>query len=150
MKKSTHLFIAGATALLLTAGCTTKDPYAVKPKVGTHHYSIAQALSSAKGQAVLDRGISTRFASGGGRIIKRGLVSNKKTNAVNKTAREACQIAFLSAVRQFQATARDLGGRKVVNLVSYYKKHTYKSSTLYECEVGHLMAGVALKGDIAR
>lgn len=149
MKLNNPLLIAGATAVLLIGGCasTASDG---KAKKGVHHFAITDALSSAKAQEVLDSGISTQFASGGGHIVRRGLVSNKKTNAVNKTAEEACQIAFLSAVRQFQHAARNNGGSRVVNLISYYKKKPYSSATNYECHVGAIMAGVALKGDIAR
>lgn len=146
----TSLFIAGTTAVLLTAGCASITSSDGTPKKGVHHFSIANALSSVKAQEVLDSGISTQFASGGGRIIRRGLVSNKKTNAVNKTAEAACQIAFLSAVKQFQYAARNNGGSRVVNLISYYKKRPYSSTTQYECHVGAIMAGVTLKGDIAQ
>lgn len=150
MKKTTSLLITGAAALLLTVGCAGTNNSDGSAKVGTHHFSIANALASEKGQEVLNPNISTSFAGGSGRVIAKGLVSNKKTNSFNKTSEEACQIAFLSAVKQFQIRAQELGGSKVVNLVSYYKKNTYTSKTEYECEVGNIMAGVALKGDIAR
>ena len=36
------------------------------------------------------------------------------------------------------------------NIVSYFKKNEYKSATDFECHVGAIMAGVALKGDLVR
>ncbi|WP_066566312.1 excinuclease ABC subunit A [Snodgrassella sp. CFCC 13594] len=111
---------------------------------------IEEALNSPEGQSVLDPAIKIQFARGGGRIIKQGLVSNRKTNAFGKSDKEACQWAFLSAVKQFQDRAHELGGKRVVNLVSYYQKNTLKSSREYECHAGGVIAGVALKGDIAR
>ena len=83
-------------------------------------------------------------------MLRHGLVSNKKTNAANKSDEEACIRAFLSAVKQFQESARDAGATKVVNLISYYKKKPFSSTTRYECHAGGVLAGVALKGDLAQ
>lgn len=55
-------------------------------------------------------------------MIQKGAVTNPKTNAVNKTDKEACQWVFLSAVKRFQDQAVAKGVTKVGNLVSYYKK----------------------------
>ena len=96
------------------------------------------------------RDTKVEFASGGGKVLRHGLVSNKKTNAANKSDEEACIRAFLSAVKQFQESARDAGATKVVNLISYYKKKPFSSTTRYECHAGGVLAGVALKGDLAQ
>ena len=82
--------------------------------------------------------------------MKAGVVSNKKTNAANKTDEKSCQWAFLSTVKQFQDRAKSQGASKVGNIVSYYKKNTFQSTTQYECHAGNLMSGVALKGDIVK
>lgn len=112
--------------------------------------SIDDAMNSPQAQEVLDPSIKVIFGKGGGQVIKAGLVSNKKTNAFNKSDEEACQWAFLSAVKQFQESAKKMGGSHVVNLISYYRKNAYRSSSQYECHAGNVVAGVALKGDIAR
>ncbi len=148
MKNNSSL-LAILFSVFLIAGCSSTSEDGL-PKKGTHHFSIEEALNSERGQLVVDPNVKLYFASGKGKVIRRGMVSNKKTNAFNKSAKEACQIAFLSAVKQFQGTAKKYGGRKVTNLVSYYKKQTYSSRTAFECEVGGLMAGVALKGNIAK
>ena len=54
-------------------------------------------------------------------MVKAGLVSNKKTNAANKSDEKSCQWAFLSTVKQFQDRAKSQGASKVGNIVSYYK-----------------------------
>ncbi len=116
----------------------------------TLHLSIDDALNSPKAAEVLDPSVKISFASGGGQIVKKDLVSNKKTNAVGKSDEEACQWALLSALKQFQETAKKHNATRVTNLVSYYKRNTFKSRSQYECHAGGLMAGVALKGDIVR
>lgn len=77
-------------------------------------------------------------------------VSNKKTNAFNKSDKIACQRALLSALLAFQSKAKSLGGNAVINMQSYYKRKAFVSNTEYECHAGALMAGVALKGEIVK
>ena len=77
-------------------------------------------------------------------------VSNKKTNSSNKDASEACQIAFLSAVKSLQDRAVREGGNAVVNIHSFYNKIPEWSDTTYHCEDGHLMSGVALRGTVIK
>jgi uncharacterized protein YbjQ (UPF0145 family) len=76
-------------------------------------------------------------------------VTNKKTNAANKSDEEACAWALQSALIAFEKNAKKHGGNAVVDLVSYYKKKEFRSSTQYECHAGAVMAGVALKGKSA-
>ncbi|WP_411852570.1 excinuclease ATPase subunit [Stenotrophomonas sp. LGBM10] len=77
-------------------------------------------------------------------------VTNKKTNAANKSDADACRWVALSALRALQDGAKSRGANAVVDIVSYYKKNEFKSSTNYECYAGTLMAGVALKGTYAK
>ncbi|MDG6894484.1 excinuclease ABC subunit A [Volucribacter amazonae] len=131
-----------STAILLAA-CAPRDT--------THYLSIDEALNSPQAKQVLNPNIKLYFGKPApGNVVAAGLVSNKKTNAANKTDQGACQWAFLSAVKQFQDRAASNGATKVGNLVSYYKKNTYKSTTQYECHAGNIIAGVALKGDIVK
>lgn len=85
--------------------------------------------------------VSSRMDSG---------VSNRKTNAANKSDEEACRWAALSALKAFQESAKQRGANAVVDMVSYYKKNEFKSATNYECYAGALVAGVALKGTYAK
>ncbi|MDR3157562.1 MAG: excinuclease ATPase subunit [Zoogloeaceae bacterium] len=86
-----------------------------------------------------------------GSIVQRfpEAVSNKKTNAANKSDEEACAWALQSALISFQENAKKHGANAVIDLVSFYKRNEYKSSTLYECHAGAFVSGVALKGRAA-
>lgn len=77
-------------------------------------------------------------------------VANRKTNAFNKSDEEACQWVFLSAMIALQDRAIREGANAVVGINSYYKKNEVSSRTEYECHAGNIMAGVALKGTIAK
>lgn len=135
----------------LTIALTALVVAACAPRDTTHYYSISEALNSAQAKEILDPKIKLYFGKAApGKTVKAGLVSNKKTNAANKTDQEACQWAFLSAVKQFQERAASMGATKVGNIVSYYKKNTYRSTTQYECHAGNIIGGVALKGDIVK
>jgi len=76
--------------------------------------------------------------------------TNKKTNAFNKTDVEACQWAFLSALKQLHTKAISLGANAVVNIRSNYKNNLVSSETQYECGAGTFVAGVALKADFIK
>lgn len=135
--------IALALTSLALAACAPRDT--------THYYSIQDALNSAEAKEVLNPKIKLYFAKpAAGSVVKAGLVSNRKTNAANKSDEASCRWAFLSAVKQFQETAEKQGATKVGNIISFYKKKPYRSATQYECHAGNLMSGVALKGDIVR
>ena len=85
--------------------------------------------------------VSSRMGSG---------VSNRKTNAANKSDEEACRWAALSVLKEFQESAKKRGANAVVDIVSYYKKNEFKSASNYECYAGAFVAGVALKGTYAK
>ncbi len=77
-------------------------------------------------------------------------VTNKKTNAFNKSDEEACKWVMLSALLQLQDRAISEGGNAVVDIRSYYKKKEVSSETEYECHAGAFVAGVALIGRVAQ
>jgi len=115
--------------------------------------SLRELVSS---QAARDAGIdgSVRFYLAGEKVnVQQRLgedVTNKKTNAANKSDEEACRWVALSALRALQDGAKSRNANAVVDIVSYYKKNEFKSTTNYECYAGTLMAGVALKGTYAK
>jgi uncharacterized protein YbjQ (UPF0145 family) len=76
-------------------------------------------------------------------------VSNKKTNGVGKSDEDACAWALQSVLISFEENAKKHGANAVVDLVSFYKRNEYTSSSQYECHAGNIMAGVALKGRAA-
>ena len=65
--------------------------------------------------------------------------SNKKTNAFNKSDKEACEWAFLSALLSFHQRALAEGGDAVVGIFGYYKKQNFSSTTHFQCSLGGLM-----------
>jgi hypothetical protein len=74
--------------------------------------------------------------------------SNKKTNATNKSDKDACEIAFVSAALSLQQRAKREGGNAVVNIKSVYKNEDVENDTEYLCGAGTFSAGVALRGTV--
>lgn len=83
-------------------------------------------------------------------VVSPNAVTNKKTNAFNKTDEVACEWALQSALLTLQDAARQAGANAVVNISSYYKKIERKDPATYECHSGAVIAGVALKADLAK
>ena len=137
MKRVISLFALGT----LTA-CSAAGPI-MRP--------IHEDLHSARADGFLNPEIELSF--GKSEIKGKNLgtwVSNKKTNSTNKNAAEACQIAFLSAVKSLQDRAVREGGNAVTNIHSFYDKVPEWSATEYRCKDGHLMSGVALRGTVVK
>ena len=76
--------------------------------------------------------------------------SNQRTNAFNKSDEAACQIAFLSAVIQFQKRAQSLGGDAVVDLKSITAGKELESAKQYRCAAGNVVANVVLSGRVVK
>ena len=83
-------------------------------------------------------------------VIQSGAITNKKTNAFNKSDEEACRWALQSALITLQDSAKKAGATAVTNIVSYYKRNEYKDAQQFECHAGAVIAGVALKADYAK
>ncbi len=77
-------------------------------------------------------------------------VSNRKTNAFNKTDAEACEWVAFDALKVFKKRALDEGGNAVINIHSFYKKNDVSDPTRYECHAGFAAAGVAFKGTVVK
>jgi len=78
------------------------------------------------------------------------VTTNKKTNSFGKSDDKACRWVMLSALLQLIESARSHGGNAVTEIASDYKKVEFVSDTEYECHVGGVVAGVALKGRIVK
>lgn len=116
-------------------------------------YPVQAALESAAAQGKLDKDVRLFFGDQKHPAVAKKIGewgTNKKTNAFNKTDKEACQWVFLSAVLALQERARQEGGDAVVNIESNYKNIQTRSDTEYMCGAGAVMAGVALKGTVVR
>ena len=114
-------------------------------------WSISEALNTEDAKQKLDQNIRFYFGDQGHPKITKNFgefMSNKKTNAFNKTDERACQWNFLSAMMTFQERAKRMGGNAVVNIRSYYKKNTISSQTEFECGSGAFVSGVTFLGDV--
>lgn len=76
--------------------------------------------------------------------------ANRKTNATNKTDKEACEISFVSAIISLQQRARKEGGNAVINVASVYRNENRESNTEYLCGAGTFVSGVALRGTVVK
>jgi hypothetical protein len=62
---------------------------------------------------------------------------------------EACNVAFLAALMDFEQRAKKAGANAVVNIVSYYKNVEMASATEFECHAG-AAAHAILRGDLIK
>lgn len=116
-------------------------------------YPIADALDTPAAKEKLDPNIKLYFGKQKHPKVEKKLgewKTNKKTNAFNKSDKEACEWTFLSAVLELQERAQKEGGNAVVNIRSNYKNKETSSETEYMCGNGTLMSGVAFKGEVVK
>ncbi|MGO3785821.1 MAG: excinuclease ABC subunit A [Pseudoalteromonas prydzensis] len=129
------------TSLLLASSLLTITAVEARDDIGKYPIQSLLETSKAK-EALLDiplyfaDQVHTKESSKYGEVI-----TNKKTNAFNKSDREACEWVMLSALKALQERAVKEGMNAVVNIQSYYKKREFVSSTEYECGAGALMHG---------
>jgi hypothetical protein len=76
--------------------------------------------------------------------------TNKKTNFFNKSDKEGCDWAFLSAMITLTQYAQSHGGNAIVNIRSNYKNAEFSSETEYECGAGNVTGGTAFVGDVVK
>lgn len=117
-----------------------------------HDFNFKEAVDRAVADGTLDGSVRFYLAGTktGGKVIQKGLVTNKKTNGFGKSAENACDHVLRSALIQFQNTAKAKGANAVTNIVSFYKSNETRSATTYQCAKGTAVAGVAIKGDIVK
>lgn len=116
-------------------------------------FSIQDALSTPKAKQKVDKSIPLYFGNKKHAQIKRSFgefSTSKKTNAFNKSDKQACEWVFLSAVLQLQRKARQLGANAVINIKSNYNRIETSSKTKFKCAAGNVLAGVALKGTFVK
>jgi uncharacterized protein YbjQ (UPF0145 family) len=142
---------AGFAALSVSLSLSA---FAVQARDSVHYFPIKDAIEM--GRAKGDLGDDVKFFFADQKhpsidvTITKGIVTNKKTNNVNKKDVAACNVAMLSALIQLQHAARNVGANAVVNIESFYKKESFRSDDNFECHAGSIMAGVALRGDVVR
>ena len=127
-------------------------PAVAQARDTTHYLPVQAVVQEALNAGRLDGTVKFYFATQpkGARIVQSGAATNKKTNAFGKSDEKACSWALQSALIQMQNAAKAAGANAVVNLTSNYRQKPYKSTDKYECHAGAVIAGVALKGDLAK
>lgn len=114
-------------------------------------YSVADALASEQAKNILGTEIQFYFGDQPHGAITKTILetrTNKKTNGANKSDKEACEWAFLSAMKTLKEKAQSVGANAVVNIRSNYRNNTTSSATTFKCGSGMLISGVALIGDV--
>ncbi|MEG0247187.1 MAG: excinuclease [Pseudomonas sp.] len=139
-----------ATATLLL--CTL--PGVSQARDTTHYLPFEKVVAQMTTENKLDGSVKFYLAGvqpkGKVNVVSPAAITNKKTNAFNKSDEAACEWALQSALLALQDAARKAGANAVTNISSYYKRNERKDAATYECHAGAVMAGVALKGDLAK
>lgn len=136
----------------ITLLCTINS-ISVEARDTRNMFSVSEALENEKAKEKLDPDIRLYFGKQRHPPVAKNfgeVMTNKKTNAFNKTDKAACEWAFLSAMLSFQSRAVREGGNAVVNIRSFYKRNEISSETEYECGAGGIMAGVTFKGEVVK
>lgn len=139
----TFVLIAAATGL--AAPASARDTVLQIP--------LADVLAMPEAQGQLDGTVQFFLAGQETPKVAEKLgedISNQKTNGLGKSDEFGCRWAILSALIQFQKSAKSRGANAVVDLVSFYKRKESRSSTTIECHAGGFVVGAALKGTYAK
>ena len=131
------------TSLLISLDVSARDDYLM--------FSIEEAMNAEAAKEKLNLGFRFYFGEQAHpEPIKDfgEFQSNKKTNGVGRSDKQACEWAFLSAMLSFQDQISRQDGNAVVNIRSYYKKNLISSETEYQCGAGNIMAGVTFLGEV--
>jgi len=137
--------VAAAMAALLVAGAAdARDSHLKLP--------IKDALAANNASSTLGTDVKFFFGTDAPKAAKTmgTYTSNKKTNFANKSDKEGCEWAFLSAMIALKERAVAEGGNAVINIQSYYKKNEFSSATEYECGAGAFVGGVTLRGTVVK
>ncbi len=146
-----HILIMYKLFLLVTL-TTIFIPYAFARDT-ISDYSIVETMELEQTKAGLGDTVSFYFGNQPHKEVSQtfGEISaNKKTNAFNKSDKEACQWVFLSAMIALRDRALAEGGNAVINIRSNYRDNLTSSEATYKCGAGAVMAGVALVGTVVK
>ena len=114
--------------------------------------SVKDALNSQLAKDKLDSNLSFYMkgqAPGAVKDVTGQFTANKRARKFGKTAEDACQTAFVSALMAFQDRAYKEGRNTVIDLYSVTKDRPFESADQYSCLVGGMMVNVALRGKVA-
>lgn len=143
--KFSAMVVAAVAAMLMSGLTQARDTRLKLP--------IKDAMENAAAREKLGSEVKFYFGSATTPKVEQNLgtfMTNKKTNFANKSDKEGCEWAFLSAMISLKQRAIAEGGNAVINIQSYYKKNEFTSATEYECGAGAIMGGVTFRGTVVR
>lgn len=76
--------------------------------------------------------------------------TDQSTRGAFRPDEDACQVAFLSAIRELQVQAQRKGGDAIVDIVSTTRGKLSESATNYRCVAGSAVVHVGLRGRIVK
>jgi len=122
----------------------------------TVYVPLKAAVEAAQASGKIDGSVQFFLADAGpeeseiAEVLRTGIVTNKKTNAVLKRDRSTSLHVAQSAIIALHHAAKKAGADAVTNIVSYYRRNEYRDTTNIECHAGATVTGVALKGDLVK
>ena len=142
--KSIFITLAFAVALIATPASARND---------FKTFSVADAFELEAYKNKLGGDVKFYFGDAKHRPVAKRFgewPTQKKTNAFNKTDEYACQWALLSALLALKKRAVSEGGNAVINIKSNNDHNEKSNSGTFECEVGNIIASVALLGTVVK
>lgn len=139
--KSVSFVFVFLLSLLLTA-CASNQ--------GIGNYNVNQALNSMPPEVKAKLG-NFKFYFGEASPNKNAkdlgeIQTSLRTNSFAKESQVSCDWVFYSALINLKNQAEAKGANAVSNIQSNWKNNTLNSDSVYVCDNGLLMSGVALKG----
>ncbi|CAA0104948.1 Uncharacterised protein [BD1-7 clade bacterium] len=116
-------------------------------------YSVKETMAVEKISKAIGEGVTFYFDGQKHPKVEQSFgefKTSKKTSAVGKSDKEACQWVFASAMKQLKQRAIKEGGNAVINIKSNYKGTLTSSDSTFKCGAGGIIAGVALVGDVVK
>ncbi len=75
---------------------------------------------------------------------------NAKGSTLKREGEDACDWVFTSCMIDLKAQADSAGADAIIGIVSAYDGKTFVSDSLFECHLGKVAAGVALRGNLIK
>jgi len=82
-------------------------------------------------------------------VVVSSITLNQNTSGFGKSDQVSCDSALQSALIGLQGDARKAGANAVVDIVSDFGNE-YRDKQNYECHIGFVLSGVALKAKLAK
>lgn len=99
-------------------------------------------------------GHSVAFAFGNQKIAVSStldeFVADTRDHFRGRSDESACRGTLISALAELKDRAQSNGGDAVIDIVSYFRRQTFSSTTEFECHAGSSGVFVSLKGTVAK